>query len=127
VFGVAGQGALSDFEDETTKRKVGLFGGGSDVFRKREIGELSKGDIDGECEVLGDVLGIGEDSAEKIPREKTIEAVSFGEGDEIIGTDKTTKGVLPAGEDLEAAEESGPELDERLEIGDDLVLFKSSA
>ena len=35
--------------------------------------------------------------------------------------------VLPAGEGLEATEEAGAEFDERLEIGDDLVVFEGSA
>jgi hypothetical protein len=127
VFGVADEGALGDFEDESLEREVGVLGGGEDVPGEGEVGELGEGDVDGEREVGGDIFGCGEDGAEEFASKEAVEAGLLCEGDELVGQDETALGMLPAGECFEAAEEAGAQFDEGLEVGNDLVVFERAA
>jgi hypothetical protein len=97
VFGVSYEGALGDLEDEAVEGKVGLLGGGLDVAGEGEVGELGEGDVDGEREVVGNVFGCGEDGSKKAAGEESVEAGGFGEGNELVGRDEASLGVLPAG------------------------------
>ena len=126
-FGVADDGAFGDLEDEAIEGEVGLTRGVGDVAGKGEIGEFGEGDVDGDREMGGDVFGSGEDGSEEFAGEEAVEAGAFGEGDELVGRDEASLGMLPAREGFEAAEEASTEFDERLEIGDDLVVFQGSA
>ena len=47
-------------------------GGGEDVFWECEIRELGERDVDGEGEMVGDVLGCGEDGPEEVSGELTV-------------------------------------------------------
>lgn len=125
-LGIADEGALGDFEDETLEGEVCLLGGGTDMAGKGPIGELGEGDIDGEGEVLGKDACGGEGVAEEMLGELADDSGLFGERDEVSGIDGADYRMLPAGKDLEAGEHTGAELDERLEVGDDLIIFQRS-
>ena len=77
--------------------------------------------------MLRDVFDGGEDGAEELACEKTVKAGFFCERDELVWRDETALWMLPAGESFEAAEESGAKFDERLKIGNDLVILECSA
>jgi hypothetical protein len=87
VLCVADEGALGDLEDETLQREVCVLCGSEDVLRESEVSELGERDVDGEGEVAGDLLSSGEDGAEEVAGELTVEAGLFGERDELIGRD----------------------------------------
>jgi hypothetical protein len=127
VLGVAGECALGDLEDETAEGKAGLFGGGTDVFGEREVGELGEGDVDGEGEVLGDVFCGGEDGSEEVAGELAVEAGLFGERDELVGGDEAADGMLPTREDFESAEQARAKLYQRLKVWENFVLLERSA
>ncbi len=126
MFGVADESALGDFEDEALEGEVCMFGGEADVFWKAEVGQLSQGDVDRESEMVRNVFGRGEDGTKKLASKQAMKAGLFSERNELIWLDQATLRMLPAGERLEAAEEAGAELDERLEIRNDLVIFECS-
>src|SRR5580704_3340420 len=77
--------------------------------------------------MLGDILGGGKDRTQEIAGEKTVEAVSLGERDEVVGQHQSAEWMLPAGEDFEATEPAGAQLHERLEEGHDLAIVNRSA
>jgi hypothetical protein len=104
-----------------------LFGGGADVPGETEVGQLGEGDVDREGEVIGDVLGGGEDGGEEFAGEETVKTGLFGEGDEVVWGDEAALRMLPAGEGFEAAKKAGAKLYERLKIRNDLVIFECSA
>ena len=76
--------------------------------------------------MIGDVFGCGEDGAEELAGEETVEAGCFGQRDELVWRDETALRMLPASEGFEAPEQSGTKLDERLKVRDDLVAFEGS-
>jgi hypothetical protein len=127
MFGVADESALGDLKDETVEGKVGLTGCSEDVFWKREVCELSEGNVDGEGEVVGDVFGGCEDCAEELSCEKSVEAGLFGERNELVGEDEAALRMMPARESFEATQEASAELYKRLKIRYDLVGFEGSA
>ena len=127
MLGVADQSALCDLEDEALEGKLCVLSGGTDVSGQGEVGELGEGDVNGEGEVSRDVSGCGEDGGEEFAGELTVEAGLFCEGDELVWSDEAALGMLPAGEGFEAAEQAGAQLDERLEIWQDLVIFECPA
>ncbi len=104
-----------------------MLGGGADVAGKGAVGELGEGDVDGEGEMLGKDGGCGEGAAEELLGELADDSGLFGEGDEIGRIDGAVHGMLPAGKNLESGDDTGTELDERLEVGDDLIVFQRSA
>ena len=126
-FGVAEEGALGDLEDEAVEGEVAVLGGGADVAGKGAVGELSEGDVGCEGEVRGDDGGGGEGGAEEVAGELADEVGLFGEGDELVGVDDAALGMTPAGEDFEAGELAGAQLDHGLEVGDDLVAVEGAA
>jgi hypothetical protein len=56
-----------------------------------------------------------------------MEAGLFCERNELVGRDETMFRMLPASEGFEAAEKTGAQLDERLEVRHDLVAFERAA
>lgn len=104
-----------------------MLGGGADVERKRAVSELSEGDVDGEGKVVGEDSGGGEGAAEELLGELAHDPGLFGEGNEVCRINGTDYGMLPARKNLEAGKHTGTELDERLEVGDDLIVVQRSA
>ena len=127
MLGVADEGVFGDFEDETAKREVGVFGGETDVPGEGTVVQLGERDVDGEGEVLGDVVGGGEDGTQQMAREETVQSGSFREGDELVGKDDSAGRMMPARENLEAGEDAGAQLHDGLEEGLNLVRLKRFA
>src|SRR5580704_4003601 len=77
--------------------------------------------------MLGQDGGCGEGAAEELFSEKAHDPGFFGERDEVCRIDGADYGMLPARKNLEAGKHTGTELDERLEVGDDLIVFQRSS
>jgi len=127
VLGVADEGTFGDFEDEAAEREVGVFGGETDVPGEGTVAQLGEGDVDGEGEVLGDVVGGRKDGTQQMAREKTIQSGFFREGDELVGKNDPTARMMPTRENLEAGEDAGAQLYDGLEEGFNLVRLQRPA